>query len=197
MAVFTIANRTTAIGKTFRVDRQVTTDGAVFKDPTLPGAKTGSLTTRTDDGTGTLTMDSGHGILDGDKVAIFWAGGSRYNVTVGTVATNSVPIGLGGGDNLPAQGTAVTVMVLHEEAFAVEYDHIQGLFCGQPQGAAVVEFWSAVPALIAAIQITNDADYVWTVNDGTANPLNANVAKVKLAHAGTTSRQVTAAAFIN
>lgn len=81
---------------------------------TLPAAKTGTLSTRTDDETGTLTMAADHGITTASVIDIYWSGGARYGVLVGTVSVNSVPIGAdnaGTGDVLPAQATAITAAV--------------------------------------------------------------------------------------
>jgi len=76
-------------------------------DLTVPKGYAGTLTTRSDDNTGTLTLDTGHGITTGQVFSVFWANGAQHRVTAGTVATNSVPIDSGEGDNLPAQGTAI------------------------------------------------------------------------------------------
>ncbi len=95
----------------------VESGGVAQVSESIPAAKTGTLTTRTDNDTGTLTMSSGHGITTGAKIDIYWTGGRRYNVTVGTVSTNSVPFDLGSGDNLPTNNTAVTVMV--QQVYAI------------------------------------------------------------------------------
>lgn len=199
MAQFVVANRVTALGKTFRTDRTTTTDGVVMKDPTLSAAKTGTLTTRTDANTGEITGQASHGVTTSAKIAIFWDGGSRYNVDVGTVAGNAIPIDNGGGDDLPDDETAVTIMVMHEEDFVVTTADLQALLCNQPNNKqAVVEFWESGPAFNSAVQITEDSDFVWTVDDGTTNPLDADIIMVKFAHADSTaSRQVSALAFIN
>lgn len=77
--------------------------------------ETGTLTTRTDDNTGIVTIDNAlHAIETSAAVEVTWAGGSRGAMVVGTVAGVSVPIDAGVGDVLPAQGTEVTVTVLPE-----------------------------------------------------------------------------------
>ena len=81
----------------------------------VPAAKPGELTTRTDNDTGTLTMESGHGIITGDRLDLYWDGGCRRGITVGTVAGLSVPIDLGAGDNLPLVNTEITAMVPIEQ----------------------------------------------------------------------------------
>lgn len=76
----------------------------------IPAGKAGTLSTRTDNETGTLTLGSGHGITTAATIDLFWDGGARYGITVGTVSGTSVPIGAdnaGTGDNLPTQGTAI------------------------------------------------------------------------------------------
>jgi hypothetical protein len=86
---------------------------AIAMGPLKPAVSApGTLTTRSDDDTGTLTMDDGgHGIATGAVVTLLWDGGSRGGVAVGTVAGVSVPIDGGSGDVLPATSTAVRVVV--------------------------------------------------------------------------------------
>jgi hypothetical protein len=79
----------------------------------------GTLSTRTDDDTGTLTMSGGHGIETGDTIVLQWDGGARYSVEVGTVAGNSVPIDNGRGDVLPDAMTPVTVIRSAEIGYGV------------------------------------------------------------------------------
>ena len=73
--------------------------------------RVGTLTTRTDRNTGTLTMSPGHGITTGETIDIRWGSLNRYNVVVGTVAGNSVPIDFGTGDILPLAASAITAVV--------------------------------------------------------------------------------------
>lgn len=80
----------------------------------IPAAKTGTLTTRTDDNTGTITGQSGHGITTGSTFDIFWTNadgsvGCQRNAVAGTVSGTSIPFDTGVGDNLPAQDSAVTI----------------------------------------------------------------------------------------
>lgn len=75
-----------------------------------PYSVAGTLTTRTDDDTGVLTMEDGHGIVTGNVVDVYWEDGSRTGMDVGTVSTNTVQIDGGEGDNLPADETPVNVV---------------------------------------------------------------------------------------
>lgn len=94
------------------VQQSVTRSGdlTVAAQVTLPAGKSGTLTTRTDDNTGQLTVASGHGITASDTVDVYWSGGRRYGVDVTATASTTIDIDLGAGDNLPAQSTAVVVV---------------------------------------------------------------------------------------
>lgn len=133
MSTALVANKITIDGRDYETAKSVVSQGDVRKERVggyvLPVAKTGTLTTRTDNNTGTLTMDSGHGITTGQRLDIYWTEsgvkGHRRGVTVGSVSTNSVPIDLGAGDNLPTNNTAVTAQVPTEEQFLCTGDNAQ------------------------------------------------------------------------
>jgi hypothetical protein len=91
------------------IERDAVTELSARPTTALAAGKAGTLSTRTDDNTGTATLASGHGILTGDVVDVYWSTGIRRGMTVGTVSGTSVPIDLGAGDNLPAQATAIVV----------------------------------------------------------------------------------------
>lgn len=85
---------------------------AEIEEMTLPAAKTGRLTTRTDDNTGTLTMDSGHGLTTG-KIDVFWnVGGVKAHRRQmdGVVTGDSIAIDGGVGGILPADESAITAV---------------------------------------------------------------------------------------
>ena len=87
-----------------------TGDDLIDLQVTLPAGKSGTLTTRTDDDTGVVTVASGHGITGSDTVDVYWSGGRRYGVDVTATAATTIDIDLGAGDNLPAASTAVVVV---------------------------------------------------------------------------------------
>lgn len=86
-----------------------TADDLITVEVTLPAGKSGTLTTRTDDNTGIVTVASGHGITDSDTVDVYWSTGRRYGVDVTATGATTIEIDLGSGDNLPAQSTVVVV----------------------------------------------------------------------------------------
>lgn len=134
----TIQNSYSLNGRTYLNDATVSADGLISKIVTASAAKVGQLTTRTDNDTGELTMDSGHGIQTGDRLDVYWSGGSRRGMTVGSVSTNQVPIDGGAGDNLPTNLTAVTAAVPAEETFSIAGDDMQALLFYGDQRAIVV-----------------------------------------------------------
>jgi hypothetical protein len=108
----------------------------------VPSPNGGPLTTRTDADTGTVTMDdSGHSIETGDTVNVYWAGGERIGMTVGTVSGTSVPVDGGSGNDLPAQDTDVFVSLDSGEELAV-------LIGGGGGGTANVETAGALARVV-------------------------------------------------
>ena len=87
-----------------------TGDDLIDLQVTLPAGKSGTLTTRTDDNTGIVTVASGHGITGSDTVDVYWAAGRRYGVDVTATDATTISIDLGAGDNLPAASTAVVIV---------------------------------------------------------------------------------------
>ena len=81
----------------------------------------GTLTARTDANTGVVTA-AGHGLTTGDYADVFWSGGARDHMDVGTVSGSDVPVDGGTGSDLPAKDTEVIIT----ESFVgpvVVYDH--------------------------------------------------------------------------
>lgn len=158
----------------------------------IPAAKTGTLTTRTNATSGVLTMDSGHGFTTGAIISLFWDGGSRHNVTLGTVSTNSCPFSGGAGDDLPVATTAITAMEPEVELVAFDGAAVTGAMAyWSPQptdGDAYVEFLESDDTLITTFTLT--ADSPTSAWDGTgSDPFgSAAVGKVRFSHGQTGTR---------
>src|SRR5437870_3562372 len=86
-------------GKVFPRAVTLSADALLVIEDSIPKALPGSLTTRTDNDTGSVTVIGTNTIITGDKVDVYWSGGQRRGMTVGTVAGQVVPIDLGAGDN--------------------------------------------------------------------------------------------------
>jgi hypothetical protein len=171
-------------GDEYKQQSNRTVDGDVSSKPSVPAAKAGQLTTYTDANTGVLTMAAGHGILTADKLDVFWVGGSRRNMTVGTVATNSVPVDGGSGDDLPADETAVTAMVPVEREFNATGDSLKALgsFC-PVSGWVVYRDAADAELLVHRVRPNLGGSLNWTLDSGVANPLAGDVvANVLFSH---------------
>lgn len=172
-----------AMGFSFPSTLNLSSDGGMVKSVSLPAAKVGQLTTRTDADTGELTMAAGHGITTGDRLDVYWEGGSRRGVVVGTVATNQVPIDLGDGDDLPDNLTAVTAMVPTEEEFLFTGNNAEALaFFSQRKGTIVLA--TSADAESTARVLAAGVSSVWTPQrDPTVPTAGDDVAKVFFSHA--------------
>ena len=143
--------------------------GQIAQDPILPAAKAGTLSTRTSDTAGTLTLGAGHGVQTGDKVDLYWAGGCATNATVGTVSGTSVPFTGAAGSVLPAQDTVITVAV----QTVIDVDFVANLLvaiaamCGQ---AAHLGFYEDT-TLRLALNLTANEAWTWFNGGTAANPL--------------------------
>lgn len=164
--------------------------------PSIPAAKVGQLTTRTDDNTGTLTMAASHGITDGQILDVYWSGGARYGMTVGTVSVNSVPIDGGAGDNLPVNLTAITAMVVVEYPFAIEGDDaIQISVKSAAKGR--IAFMDDMDAIIQQYEFDAAGGQNWSAELGT-NPLaGETVANVWFSHASSAAAQLMKATVLH
>ena len=158
---------------------------------TLAAAKTGTLTTRTDNTDGELTMTAGHGITTAAVIDLYWAGGVRYGVIVGTVATNAVPISGGSGDNLPTAATAITAVVQATANIYIDGDNTELLAIELRTNnrslatAGHVAFYDADDALIAAVDLVANVPQVYDLASGIANPFTGDpITYAKISQAG-------------
>lgn len=161
---------------------------------TIPAGKTGTLSTRTDNETGTLTMAEGHGITTGQVIDLYWDGGLRRAVLVGTVATNSVPIGAdngGKGDNLPAQGTAIVACVRQIVDLDVDGDTVVMAGADVSIGCrASIEFEQDDGTSIHALDLegTSSEKGIWTQVPGATNVFEgAAIGRVAVSNGTSTS----------
>jgi hypothetical protein len=204
--------------ETYRVQTTGTADGQTFTNvvegegngkevvsPTVPAAKTGTLTTRTDNDTGVLTMTAGHGFATSDKLDVFWSGGSRRNMTA-TVAVNAVTVDGGSGDNLPVVSTAVTAMKPTSVDFTVTGDDVLALMVSNPadDGYAVFMDDQVSPAEISAatFRVGLNSGFAYGLDtdpDNSAdNPLaGVNTTSVKLSHGATADKTMRVVAIKN
>jgi len=173
-----------------------TNSGSIALEDTLTAAKTGTLSTRTDDNTGTLTMTGGHGLTDGQIIDVYWSGGVQRNVVIGTVATNSVPIDSGVGDNLPIATTAITAVVQKSINLSIDGDETDIIAVVLEtvdktiRTAANVQFRDAAADIIAEIDLVANVPQVWDIAGGSANPFAGDpITNLKATQANSTSTE--------
>ena len=146
----------------------------------LPVGKAGTLSTRTDDNTGEATLSTGHGITDGMIVDVYWAAGCRYGMTVGTVATNVVPIDGGAGDNLPTESTAVvlTEQVIINTAIDGDASSLLAVSFESTDTAstakASIDFQDSSDTSIEQLDLVVNQPQVFDLGAGGTNPFTGN-----------------------
>lgn len=150
------------------------TEGVAAGQVTLPAAKAGTLSTRTSDSVGEATLASGHGITTGLLVDVYWTGGVRYGVTVGTVDGTAVPLSdSGAGDVYPAEDTEILVAPVQTIMLGFDGDDAQviALHSTQRSHAVLAESDDTV---IQAVELQAEEPYVWQADSGLANPLTGD-----------------------
>lgn len=165
---FTIGN------KQYAATRTLSGNIASQFEETLAAAQPGTLTTRTSNTDGTLTMNNaGHGITNGVRLDIYWNNGANvaYGATVGVVSGTSVPFTGAQGTVLPAASTAVTAMIPVAIPFSITGNNMQALTAYSDKPGLFV-FADATPTTKLAVELITAADaYGWGVGDVAANPL--------------------------
>ncbi len=171
-------------GKTLNKKKTVEANGKVEADYTLAAAKTGIIDNWVDSDTAEVIGQANHGIQTGDVVDVYWSGGYRYGLTVGTVVGTTIPVDGGTGIALPADDTAVTIMKQQVEDFVITGSNLQALI-----------IYAAAKAIVKIkdtnsdeyVMIFPDSDlYVWTVDQIAAvfpNPITGDsILTVALTH---------------
>lgn len=189
MPALPILKSSTVDGVTYSQYTIDTSDNKNQSAPAIAAAKTGALTTRTSVSVGTLTMSAGHGFITADLIDLYWSGGKRVGVIVGTVATNSVPITGGSGDDLPAAATAITAMTRHSESFTVAGDDIVGILISSPVPGYVTLTAADGTTVHLVVPLTADDatrpsyTYMWSASDGSTNPVAGDsIGKILSSH---------------
>lgn len=171
--------------------------GSIGIEETLAAAEAGSLTTRTTDTVGDITMDDGsHTITTGDVVDVYWDGGVHYGATVGTVSGTTVPLSGGSGDVLPSASTTVTVAKQVEVTVSIDGDAAKILAMiietntKSLATAGHVQFVDSADAEIAEIDLVANTAKVWDLAGGSTNPFTGNpITKAKVSNGGSTANE--------
>lgn len=156
-----------------------TAEGQISQDVSLPAADIGTLSTRTNDTDGELTMTEGdHVINTGDVIDIFWTDGSdvercAYGATVGTVNATAVPFTGASGDVLPTQDYAITADVLIDINVDFDGDDVE-IIALQSTRQGHFDFQDVSNASLAEDQLKAGEPWFWAKDTGASNPLTGN-----------------------
>ena len=164
------------------------TDGKIVNNPTdtIPAAIAGTLTTRTSDTAGVITVTA-HAVTTGDKIGIFWTTGQRHYVTVDSTNATTITISAGAGDNLPADESAVTVSKPLELDALVDGDAITGIGVTSNKRNTAV-FVDTADAIITAKTTAANQAWAWAANTGTTSEfVGKDMAKVLMYNGETTA----------
>lgn len=152
---------------------------------TAPTAMVGSLTTRTDDTHGiiTITNPAAHGLDGSEILGVFWtAAGVKYacyGCTITAHDTTTVTITAAGGDHLPTAATAVMVAVAQSVPIAFTGSGLLFLRLSAKAGAAgLANVYSSTPTLLLSSQIYQASPYIWPQAVGASAPFSAAAATV-------------------
>lgn len=177
---------------TYTFTETLSDSGLIRLTPSVPAAKSGTLTTRTDANTGTFTMSSGHGFSTSDVIDLYWSGGKRHGMTA-TVTGDSVVLDGGTGTDLPATSTAITASKPTEVAFAVDGDTLTLLL-----GSADVEGYiglfddTGTPVLVDTMDVASGESDIWTASQGETNPVAGHILTLaKFSHGQTSAKTMT------
>lgn len=166
----------------------------VSSQVTVSAAKAGTLSTRTDNDTGTLTLASGHGITNAQVIDIYWSGGIQRGCVVGTVSGTSVPFDSGAGDNLPIATTAITACVqvvvdTDVAAATIEMAAASATRKGsvqfqQSNGTAILSLGLGVASGTAG------EAWSWASGVGVSTPFGADVGKVAISNGDSSNSNI-------
>lgn len=180
-------------GKTYTQQRTLSGGLPLVRSESVPAAKAGTLSARTDNDTGTATLGASHGIVDGDRVDVYWDGGRRYGMTVGTVSGTSVPVDGGAGDNLPVLTTVIQVAVAQEKTLSFTGNSAQAIVANSP-AAGLVIFCSGTNTAELVLDLDAGETYLWDESGAVANPLLGDtITKFFVSHKDTSAAKVIAA----
>lgn len=150
-----------------------TAAGEIGQEVSLPKAQAGTLSTRTGDTEGVATLGASHGVTTAATVDVYWSGGVRYGVTVGTVSGTTVPLtDSGAGDVYPAEDSAITVAVVTTLDVDFDGDKLVMLSALTTKRGNVDIRTSA--ASVKAVELLTNEAYSWAEDAGVDNPLSSS-----------------------
>lgn len=158
-----------------------TVNAAIGSNPSLPAGTAGTLSTRTSNTAGVVTV-AAHTLADGDKVDIFWSGGQCYGANVDSHTSTTITFSGAAGTVLPIATTPVVITKQVAVTLAITYTLLQFLALlfsftsSSISSKGQITFKDSGGSVLANIVLTPGQQAVYDVAGGTANPFSGNVA---------------------
>lgn len=178
-------NRAVQIGGSTSVfNLTINGESGASANPTVAAAKPGVLTVRTSGTVGSLTMETGHGIVTGQRFDMFWTNtngtiGHCYGCIAGTVSGLVVPIASTvGGDAFPAAAFAVRIGIINTATFVAAGDDILGIIAMITTAYGYAVFQQADNTHIYAAYLDPTHPFNWATGDGTSPLAGVTVGKI-------------------
>lgn len=178
-------------GVSIQGNTQRTVDAQEGIEITVPAAIAGVLSNRASNVAGTINgLVTGHGLVATNIIDIFWTvagvNGRRYGVTIDTANANDIifdDVPAAAGDNLPVQGSAVTVCKQVVVNTAWDGDD-SALFCAMQTTRGLVQFKDAGAVSLKVVDLLAYEPWYWANGQGITNPLTGNaIATLRVSNA--------------
>lgn len=188
-------------GKNYAENQTLTANRSLSTElSAVPAAYSSTLTTKTNNTSGSLTLPGGHSVTTGSLVDIYWVVGGvnkcAFACTVGTVSGNTVPISsVLGGDALPASATAVVVALCQTMPLVLVGNNLVALMmtwqtAAGATGRGTFTFVDGSSALLLNKQLNQNTVSDWYTNAAATNPLaGVTTGYLYLSHSVTTAPQ--------
>jgi hypothetical protein len=171
----------------------VTADAIDAREVSVPVASVGTLSTRTDDDTGVLTVGSGHGITTSDLVDVYWSGGARFGMTCSGAGATTIGVDGGAGDVFPSAASAITADAQIQVNAAINGDEVEILgmqmlrASNSSTARAHASFQESDNTEIAEMEFQGSVPQVHHIAGGATNIFTGDpIAKVKISNGSST-----------
>jgi hypothetical protein len=145
---------------------------------TLAAATAGTLTTRTGDDAGVITLGDGHGLTSGTYDVYWTTTGVNYvqYACTGVIDANTLTIADGTGDNLPSGTTPPVVVCKQAELSVTIYGNDVQLasisleyVAATNVSAGHIDFQNDTPETVTELDLVGNTPRVWDVAGGAQN----------------------------
>lgn len=154
----------------------IITNEGVIKESVISTAVntpgTGSLSTRTSDTAGIITVTS-HTIADASTIDIYWNGGSSYGALVGTTSGTTIPFTLAAGDALPIATTAISYCEQKDIDVGFDGDEMDTITQTFTQDG-MATFYDVGGVALYNTDIASTTPAMWYSTSGVTRPITGN-----------------------